>query len=85
MFCKGILGTEMINKEDFKKKVLEEEDFIKCPRSKNSLSKFLQKSPEVIEDKTIARLLMIDLKEVQRIYDEAIKQIREDLGEDDAD
>jgi hypothetical protein len=75
----------MINKEDFKKKVLEEEDFIKCPRSGNSLQKFLAKSVEEVENKTIAKLLLIEPEEVQKIYDEAVQLIKEDLGEDDED
>ena len=71
----------MINKEDLKKKILEEEDFIKCPRSLNSLEKFLAKSPEVVEDRTIAKLLMIEEKEVQEIYNEAVKIIKTNLDE----
>lgn len=73
----------MSNKEDLKKKVLEEKDFIKCPRSFNSLEKYLAKSAEVVEDKTIARLLMIDEKEVEHLYQEAVGMIRERMNEED--
>lgn len=81
MFFKVNLVIKMINKDELKKKVLEEEDFIKCPRSFNSLQKYLAKSPEEVEDKVIAKLLLIDEKEVQQIYDEAVKKIKEQLGE----
>ena len=85
MYYKEISEVKMANKEDFKKRILEEEDFIKCPRSSNSLQKFLIKAPEVVEDKAIAKLLMIEVEEVQKIYDEAVKKIKEDLSEEDAD
>lgn len=74
--------TKMSNKEDLKKKILEEKDYIKCPRSLNSLEKYLAKSPEVVENKTIARLLMINEEEVETIYQEAVQIIKEELGED---
>ena len=78
----GNLGTKVINKEDAKKKIAEEEDFIKCPRFKDSLKAFLSKSQiEEIDDKVIARLLLIEEADVQKIYDEAIKSIKEGLGE----
>ena len=84
MFYREILETKMISKEDLKKKILEDEDFIKCPRSSNSLRKFLAnpKAPESVDDKAIAKLLMIEPSEVQRLYDEAVKLIKEDLGEE---
>ena len=85
MYFTGISGATMANKEDLKKKVLEEEDFIKCPRSFNSLEKFLAKSPEVVEDKVIAKLLLIEESEVQKIYDDAVSIIKNDLGEEDED
>jgi len=82
MYYKANLETKMANKYDFKKRILEEEDYIKCPRSSNSLKQYLTKSPEVIDDKVIAKLLMINLEEVQKIYDEAVKLIKEDLEQE---
>lgn len=75
------LKEKMANKEDIKKRILEEEDFIKCPRSMNSLVRYLAKSPEEVEDRIIAKLLMLDEAEVQKIYDDAIAQLKASLGE----
>jgi predicted RNase H-like nuclease len=72
----------MINKEDLKKRVLEEEDFIKCPRFFNSLQKYLAKASEEVDNRTIAKLLLIKEEEVKQLYDEAVKLIKEDIGED---
>jgi len=73
----------MINKDDLKKRVLEEEDFIKCPRFFNSLQKYLAKSPEEADNRTIAKLLLLSEEEVQTEYEKAIKAIKEDVGEED--
>lgn len=84
MSSRVISGLKSISKEDFKKKILEEKDFIKCPRSNNSLEKYLSKGPEVAEDKAIARLLMIDVDQVEKIYQEAIQIIRKEMGENES-
>jgi hypothetical protein len=78
------LSPKSLSKEDIKKKILEEKDFIKCPRSQNSLEKYLTKSAEIAEDKTIARLLMLEVTEVEEIYQDAISKIREDMDEDES-
>ena len=66
-------------KEEIKRKIMESPDFIKCPRYNNSLNKYLAKSPETVEDKTIARLLMINLEDVERIYKEAVTFIKKGI------
>lgn len=73
----------MINKEDLKKRVLEEEDFIKCPRYFNSLNKYLAKCPEEVDNRTIAKLLLISEEEVEQLYSESVKLIKADIGEED--
>lgn len=77
------LKPKTLTKEDLKAKVLEEKDFIKCPKFNNSLNKYLAKAPEVVEDKAIARLLMIEPEEVEKIYLEAVEKIKEDIKQDD--
>lgn len=59
-------------KEDIKRKILEDPDFIKSYKHGNSLAKFLLRNPGHIEDATIARLLMITEEEVQEIYDKSV-------------
>jgi len=77
------LKPKVLTKEDLKAKVLEEKDYIKCPKFNNSLNKYLAKSPEIVEDKAIARLLMINPEEVEKIYQEAVKKIKEDMEQDE--
>lgn len=67
-------------KEEIKRKITVEPDFIKCPRYNNSLNKYLAKSPETVEDKTIARLLMIQIEDVERIYQEAVVLLKKGIG-----
>lgn len=77
------LKPKALTKEDLKVKVLEEKDFIKCPKFNNSLNKYLAKAPEVVEDKAIGRLLMIEPEEVEKIYQEAVEKIKEDIEVDE--
>ena len=70
-----------MDKNDTQKKILEEEDYIRCPKNSNSLAKFLAKNAEGVEDSTIARLLMIPEEKVKEIYEEAIKKLRKEMAE----
>lgn len=69
----------MIDKNEMLRKIAEEEDYIRCPKFSNSLNKFTQKNSEGTENSTIARLLMMDEEEVERIYQEAVQMLREDM------
>lgn len=68
-----------MDKSDIQKRVKEEEDYIRCPKCNNSLTKFLAKNSDGVEDSTIARLLMIPEEKVQEIYDEAVEKIKEEM------
>jgi hypothetical protein len=68
-------------KEDFKKRILEDPDFIKCFKCSNSLSKFLASSSKTLENSTIAKLLMLTEKEVEEIYQEAVDKLKEGVVE----
>ena len=70
-----------MDKNEAKKKILEEEDFVHFPKLMNSLSKFLAKNPENIKNATIARLLLISPDEVDKIYEEAIELLKKEMGE----
>jgi hypothetical protein len=61
-----------VSKEDVKKRVLEENDFVKSYKYGNSLNKFLSRNTKELDDSTIARLLMIDKGEVEEIYQKAV-------------
>lgn len=59
------------------KKILEDDDYVRCPKFSNSLNKFTQKNSEGVENSTIARLLMMSEEEVEKIYQEAVAVLRE--------
>jgi hypothetical protein len=69
--------------EEIKKLIAEDPDFIRSPKNSNSLSKLMKKNPDGIEDRIIAKYLMIEEDEVAKIYEDAIKKIRAMLGEKD--
>lgn len=73
----------MENKEDLAKRVMEEEDYVRAPKFSNSLSKFLARNSDGVENATIARLLMIPEEKVEEIFQEAVLKLREDMVEDD--
>lgn len=70
------------DKNEMKKRILNDPDYVRCPKTSNSLQKFLSKNPDGVEDNTIARLLMIDEEDVQELYDEAVEQLRESMSGD---
>jgi hypothetical protein len=69
------------NKEDIKKRILEENDYIRAYKFGNSLNKFLLKNTKELDDLTIARLLMIDKDEVEDIYQKAVDLLRASMVE----
>jgi len=79
MLLQANLGKSAMDKEELQKKIREEEDFIRCPKCGNSLVRFLMKNSEGIENHVIARLLMIPEEEVERLYEEAVKKLREEM------
>lgn len=70
-----------MDKNELKKRILEEEDYIRCPKFNNSLNKFLAKNGDGVENKVIARLLMITEDEVEKLYIECVKDLREEMEE----
>lgn len=65
------------------KLIQESEDYIRCPKCGNSLSRFLMKNPDGIENATISRLLMIPEEQVEKVYEEAIEMLRKDMVNED--
>ncbi len=66
-------------------KIMEEDDFIKAPKYGNSLNKYLAKNDRILENKAISRLLLISEQEVERLYQEAIVELRKAMVDDDGD
>lgn len=73
----------MDNKEDLQRRVLEEEDYVRAPKFSNSLSKFLARNSDGVENATIARLLMMPEEQVEKIHQEAIEMLREEMVDED--
>ena len=70
------------NKEDLKKRVLEESDFVRSYKFGNSLSKFLSRNTKDLDDSAIARLLMIEKSEVEEIYQKAVEMLKKGMDEE---
>jgi hypothetical protein len=73
----------MIDKTEIQNKIATEEDYIRCPKLDNSLNKFIAnpKNSDGVKTETIARLLMMTEEEVERIHQEAIQMLRDDMLE----
>jgi predicted metallo-beta-lactamase superfamily hydrolase len=71
-----------VEKSEMLKRILDDEDYIRCPKFSNSLNKFTQKNSEGVENSTIARLLMMTEEEVELKYQEAVQRLREEMNEE---
>jgi len=71
-----------MDRDDISKRVQEEEDYVRCPKCSNSLSKFLAKNPDGVDDTIISRLLMMPEEKIHEIYQEAVKALREKMKEE---
>lgn len=71
------------DKENLQQKVLNEEDYVRAPKFSNSLAKFVARNSDGVENATIARLLMIPEEQVEKIYEEAVELLREDMVEEE--
>ena len=68
-----------MNKDEEKKKIESEPDYIYCPSSGNSLEKFLTKHPEGVNDDKAAQVLLTTPDKVRKYYDEAVELIKKDM------
>ncbi len=80
MSYKANLGAVNVSKEDIKKRILEENDFVKSYKHSNSLTKFLSRNIKELDDSTIARLLMIEKNEVEEIYQKAVELLKKGMN-----
>lgn len=67
---------ENVTKEEMKKKILEDPDFIKSTKFDNSLSKLLSKNTKELENVAIGRLLMMTEEEVEDLYKKSVDILR---------
>ena len=65
--------------DEKKHNIEEDEDFIDCPKFKNSIKKLIDKHPDGIEDDMIAKVLNITPQEVKKIYAGAIVKLQKSL------
>lgn len=72
-----------MDKHELQKRVLEEEDYVRAPKFSNSLSRFLARNSDGVENATIARLLMISEEEVEKLHQEAIEMLRKEMTNED--
>lgn len=71
-----------MDKDDIQKKIREEEDYVRSPKCSNSLTKFLVKNPDGVEDNIISRLLMMPEEKVKEVYAEAVKMLQEEMEDE---
>lgn len=72
-----------MDKAEIQRKILTEEDYVRCPKLGNSLTKFINKNPDGVENATIARLLLMTEEEVERVYQEAVAELRRAMVDDE--
>jgi hypothetical protein len=66
--------------EEIKKKIENDPDYIYNPKMGNSLKKMVERYPDGIEDEKIAKVLCMDISEIEEIYEGVLIKIREKLG-----
>lgn len=69
----------MKDKKVLRKKIIEDPDFIYCPRLGNSLAKLMDKHPDGIENDRIEKVLLMTAKEVESTYNAAIEKLRKQM------
>lgn len=68
------------SKEKLKQKILEEEDYIYCPRLSNSVRKLMDRNQYGVDDDRLSKILLMSKKEINKHYNNAIKKIRKALN-----
>ena len=68
------------DKKSLKKRIMEEEDFIYCPRLGNSLERLMEKNADGVDDERIEKVLLMPKEEIEEHYENALKKLRKALG-----
>jgi hypothetical protein len=67
-------------KPEIVEKIINDDDFVHCPKLDNSLKKVLEKNPDGLEDNKIAEMLGMTLDDVEKNYQSAVNKIRQKLN-----
>lgn len=65
--------------EEIRNKIQKDPDYIYNPKMGNSLKKMVDRYPDGIEDEKIAKVLCMDLEEVNEIYENILVKLRKVL------
>lgn len=68
------------DKKALKQRILDEEDFIYCPRLGNSLHRLLDKNVDGVGDERIEKVLLMTKEELEEHYERALNKLRKALG-----
>lgn len=63
-------------KEQMRKRIEEDPDFINCKRHQDSLQRLIDSNPNGCTDRVIAQALMIEESEVEEIYQGIVSRFR---------
>lgn len=66
--------------DEKKSRIMQDEDFVDYPKFKNSIKKIKEKNPDGINDEIIAKILQITPEELETLYSNSLKKIRQHLG-----
>ena len=70
-----------MNENQNKKSLIQnDEDFVDCPKLKNSLKRVLEKYPEGIDTDLMAKLLLISESDLEDTYQSAVVKLRQQLS-----
>ena len=70
----------MNKREEIIDKIKKDEDYIYYPRLSNSLKKLIDKNPDGVDNKRIAKVLLMEEEEVEEVFGKAILKLRKALG-----
>ena|GEM_PF-2632473 len=65
--------------EEIRKKIENDPDYIYNPKMGNSLKKMVDRYPDGIEDEKIAKVLCMDIEEMNNIYESILVKLRKVL------
>jgi len=68
-----------VKDEEIRKKIENDPDYIYNPKMGNSLKKMVDRYPDGIEDEKIAKVLCMDIEEMNNIYESILVKLRKVL------
>lgn len=71
-----------MDKNEIQRKIAEEEDYIRCTKCGNSITKFVAKNPDGADNSVISRVLMMPEEKIEKIYEESIKILQKEMTDE---